>query len=477
MKSTLSVLLIGLAVTAAPAVYARPQLGSKEYNSLKKEALRAVATRQYGTLRSALQSLAADDSDRVLELMADLVTAAPEVFEAAVEAAASMSSDDVTETMQKRIERGGTKPSEKIFYVEVAARRGGQVAVDALNAAMQAYKRQPQVSRAAVQLIESQKLVKCVDGLIDLLGELEGSRDEDSLLTTQTRDALVGITGETFATAELYRSFWAPRKAKFRPVTGKKKSWEGTSERKRPTFFGSEIKSNRIVFVIDVSGSMHAADPPPRQRTGRSGRGPATGGKDGEKPPESTSRVRIDRAKFQLAQAIKALPPQAKFTILAYSGAQFPPGSAQGGDPDALLPPKIGGFEWLQIWSNKLTTASDRGKSSAMGWIEQLKANGSTFTYNALRAAFEVDGADSIVLLSDGVPAEIDRATGGPMTPDQILKKIEAINRFKRLRIDTFGFDGGGRAAIPGFGGADGGLSEFMQDLAKQNGGAYTPIR
>ena len=198
-----------------------------------------------------------------------------------------------------------------------------------------------------------------------------------------------------------------------------------------------------------------------------------------EEPPEATSRVRIDRAKYQLAQAIKALPPSAKFTILAYSGAMLPPGSAQGGDPDALLPPVIGGFEWLQAWQPKLTSASDRSKSSAAAWIDELKANGSTFTYNALRAAFEVTDADTIVLLSDGAPTEIDRATGQPMSPEQILEKIEALNRFKRLRIDTFGFDtaNSGRAAIPGFGPSGADLDQFMRDLAKSNGGAYTQIR
>ncbi|MEZ6184967.1 MAG: hypothetical protein R3F62_08165 [Planctomycetota bacterium] len=472
-----------LVLTLIAGAQAAP-LGSREFNKLKKDAARAVATRQYGSLGSILRELAEDDSKRALELMSQLVVAAPESFDAAVSAAAGMRADEVRESLLKDVERSGTKPGEKIFLLEVAAQMDEATASQALTAGLDAYKRQPEVARAAVQLIAKAKLVKAVDGLIDLLGELESrDDDEDSLLTHQVRDALASITGESFANAELYRGFWAPRKASFRPVTGgKPKNWEGTSERKRPTFFGSEIRSNRIVFVIDVSGSMHAADPPPRQRTGSPGRarGPQTGGGDGDEgPQESESRVRIDRAKFQLQQAVKALPDSARFTILAYSGAMMPPGNAQGGDPDGLLPPKIGGFEWLRIWAGKLTGASDRSKGSALEWIDELAANGSTFTYNALRAAFEVDGADTIVLLSDGAPTEIDRATGQPMSTDQILKKVEALNRFKRLRIMTFGFDTADpRGNIPGFGGGSSmDLSEFMRDLAEQNGGTYTPIR
>ena len=50
-------------------------------------------------------------------------------------------------------------------------------------------------------------------------------------------------------------------------------------------------------------------------------------------------------------------------------------------------------------------------------------------------------------------------------------KRRQEINRFKRWRIDTFGFSIGGGGMAGG-----GSLDDFMRDLAEQNGGAFTPI-
>ena len=116
-KPGFAALCLGLALVTSAASAA--PLGSREFNKLKKDALRAVATRQYGSLRSVLGELAQDDSERALELMSQLVVAAPEVFEAAVEAAASMSSDEVKDELLKQLDRSSSKPWEKIFFVEV----------------------------------------------------------------------------------------------------------------------------------------------------------------------------------------------------------------------------------------------------------------------------------------------------------------------------------------------------------------------
>ena len=71
-----------------------------------------------------------------------------------------------------------------------------------------------------------------------------------------------------------------------------------------------------------------------------------------------------------------------------------------------------------------------------------------------------------IVLLSDGFPTEPDPDNGGAqMSNDTILDNIEEANRYKRWRIDTFGFGAAGAQ-----------MGDFMSDLAERNGGSYTEI-
>lgn len=468
---SLAALLVSLACVAGPAA-ARPALPNKEFNDLKKEALKAAQRGDMSELASKLRELGRDDSDRAIEAIASIAVRLPDmqIYNAARDVIAGMRSDEATAGLVALVSKD-KNPMVRILLVDALAQRDDEASAGGIAAAIG--DRTEEVARAAIQAARKRKLTAAVDALIDVVAKLE-AKDDGSLLITLAREALNEITGEAFAKAADWRNFWEPRKATFRPVTGgQKKDLAGTSERKRPVFFGSEIKSNRVVFVIDASGSMEAADP------GTASSSEAAG----------ASRVRMERAKQQLAQVVAALPDDVRFTIVSYSGILYqggaggagtlPPGTPQ----DGPLPPTIGGFEWLKVFKPRLTPANARTKAEAAEWISQLKANGTTFTLQAIRAALEIDGADTIVLLSDGMPTEIDRKTGEGLTPEKVLEEVTALNRFRRMRIDTFGFDpasGGAVNAGGSRGGRRGGgfasLGQFMQDLAEQNGGGYTQI-
>ncbi len=83
----------------------------------------------------------------------------------------------------------------------------------------------------------------------------------------------------------------------------------------------------------------------------------------------------------------------------------------------------------------------------------------------ALTEGFKVKGADAMVLLSDGMPTETD-AKGERITEEKILHDVDGENRFKKWRIDCFGFEGR----------VGGSLAAFMKKLAEDNGGSFTPI-
>lgn len=503
------VCLLSLAlVFSAGAVEARPKLASKEFSSLKKEIKRAAKTSQFGAAASKIRALGEDDSKRAIDFLC-VIAKVPdaEIYNAARDAVAGMESDEAKNHILAKLKRGGGAVA-KMLLVDAMGKRGDRFAGEALGIAVTA--KQGSVQRAAIAAIKAKKLFHGLGGVIDLLERLE-KKDSEGLNAALVRETLFKITGQSFDKAVDWRKWWDVNKQGFRPVTGKAKQPIGqTAQRKRPRFFGSEIKSNRLVFVIDVSGSMEAADAPGGGGMGRGRRRRTPTGGGAGKPPAPAgngSRVRIERAKAQLKQVIEALPPKARFTILAYSGVlvrgpggkpQMPGGQGKGKQKKGndLLPPKLGGFEWLKIWRPKLMPASAKNKKDAQTFVAALKANGGTFTLNALKHAMRVSGADTIVVLSDGFPNDVDMKTGQQLSQKQILDKVAVLNRRQRRVIDTFGFDqGGGRArgggAVPGgFGrrrrgrprgagmprGGGGSLGKFMQDLAKQNGGSYTPI-
>jgi hypothetical protein len=472
MRRTASSLV--LLACLAGIVEARPTLSNKEFTDLKKDAQRAAAAGSNDEVASKLRDMARDDSERAIEFIAELAVRIPDmsVYEAARDAIAGMQSVEATDGLNALVAKE-RNPMVKILLVDAIGARTDERSAAGIAAALG--DRTDEVLRAAVAAAKKRKLVTAVDALIGIVERLEGTREEESLLMTQVRECLLSITGEQFRKAADWRNYWEPRKASFRPITGEPpKEQHSTSERARPTFFGSEIKSNRLAFVIDTSGSMEAADP----------------AQNGD--PAPGSRVRMERAKQQLTAVIDLLPEDTRFTIISYSGALFqgggPGGQLPPGTPeDGPLPPTLGGIEWLKVFKPRIIQANARGKAEAKDWVSKLQANGATFTYNALRTAFEVEGIDTIILLSDGVPTELDRKANAPMTTEKILEEIQGLNRFRRLRIDTFGFDaGGGGGAGPGHGGSRGGprggggagsLGQFMQDLATQNGGTYTQIQ
>lgn len=455
-------------------VQAAPTMSNKDFNDLKKEAQKAAARGANSEVASRLRELARDDSDRAIAFISDLAVRIPDmaVYEAARDAIAGMETPEAVDALVDKVGKD-RNPMVRILLVDAIAERTCDRSAAGIAAALG--DRTEEVLRAAIGAAKKRKAIQAVDALIDLVAKHESGRDAEGLLINSAREALTHITGEAFAKAADWRNFWEPRKASFRPRTGGEapRVAGGTGERARPRFFGSEIRSNRIAFVIDVSGSMEAADPPPR----------------GVEVAPGESRVRMERAKQQLQAVIDALPDDCRFTMLAYSGILYQSGAGvtlpQGTPTDGPLPWTLGGFEWLKAFKPRIVQANSRTKAEAKEWISTLKANGSTFTLNALKACFELEGIDTIILLSDGMPTEVNRSTNAGLSTDEILKEIQALNRFRRLRIDTFGFEagddsgggagGGSRAGGRRAGG--GGLGKFMLDLAAQNGGSYTQIQ
>ena len=290
------------------------------------------------------------------------------------------------------------------------------------------------VSRVAVMGARRRRLVAAVAPLIELLGDLEPER---SVIRHEVEGALREITGESLRSAEAWRAYWGARGPSFvlpdLAEAEAERELEADDPRRTrlrvtPTFFSVELISDRVVFVIDVSGSM--------------------------------AGERLARVRGQLNALLDQLGEGVRFQLLAYSGVERP---RRQGNLTRPLPEKLGGQRWLARSTRTLSRATSSRKAAARRWVAELEAEGATFTSEALWHALRLRGADQVILLSDGQPTEVDRETGRTMSAPEVAERVARLNRFRRLRIDTIDLGGAGDA--------------FLRQVAADNGGHFHRVR
>ena len=124
-----------------------------------------------------------------------------------------------------------------------------------------------------------------------------------------------------------------------------------------PTYHGIEVFTERVVFVLDRSGSMrwpHA--------------------------PGVVSRMEV--ARDALVRVLGELAPTARFNVLAFDRR-------------------------VEAWSKGEVAADAEAVRKAAAWVRRQEAQegAGTNTYGVLEEAFaENPGIDTIYLLSDGIP-------------------------------------------------------------------------
>ena len=220
---------------------------------------------------------------------------------------------------------------------------------------------------------------------------------EEGLILQRFADALWRLTGQPFRLSARTWSEWWAKEGKSAPLVSAEElaRLQEDEESRRlkastrvATFFGIRIVSHRVIFILDISGSMTAM---------------LRGHYVGEKGEE-----RITVAKRELIKAIEGLDKTALFDIVVFES---------------------GVSRWRQ---NGLAGGVESERKEAVEFVGRLAASGGTNLFGALKEAFNEKEVDMIVVLSDGEPS-----VGEIIDPVGIREAVRAWNKHRGIVIHT----------------------------------------
>jgi hypothetical protein len=227
--------------------------------------------------------------------------------------------------------------------------------------------------RAVTQGMMRVRQVEAVTALVDMLPNAQGEIRSDIVKYLTT------ISGQHFgADVGQWAGWWKTNKAGFKfPPADKPLAMvrANVAPQGAGSYYGLPL-ANKVVFVMDTSGSMRGA--------------------------------RIDAAKRELIKAIAELPESTEFAVLVFNAR-------------------------ASAWQEQLVPATSENKEAACRFVFAQELGSNTASYDALEAALTFD-AEAIYFLTDGAPY------GGKVTqPVQIVTLITKMNRLRRMTINSIG--------------------------------------
>lgn len=232
------------------------------------------------------------------------------------------------------------------------------------------------IRRAVVNALTRIRTGEAIGALVEVMPKVQGEAQADAV------EYLAQITGQIFGMeSAAWERWWAEAKESFTyPTRSAPAPYRSVSLNTSGYYYGLPLFAERLVFVLDTSGSM--------------------------------AGQRIAAAKRELVRAIAGLPSHAHFSIVVFNGT-------------------------VSVWQKQLVPASDEWKNAATVYVNAQSAQSNTASYDALEAAFNFD-TEAIYFLSDGAPH------GGKITaPFDIVAAITAANKTRRISLYTIGIGAG----------------------------------
>ncbi len=305
------------------------------------------------------------------------------------------------------------------------------------------------VRAAVVQTLAQVRSSEGVSILIEMMGK-ETGRLKDDINT-----ALKALTGEDLGFADTWAKWWQSQGKQLprEPAKGEASGDPSLKATDTARFYGIPTQSERICFIIDVSGSMNAEVEQYKPKA------PVTGKREKEPEMPVEGKTRMEVAKNELKRSVSNLPPDKSFTVIFFNQA-------------------------VRAWRPEMEKATPTVKEELRKDVDAVAASGTTYTLGALREAFLLAGVpevgadakpktgakaglniDTIFLLSDGGPTDNRMDDAQPMDPEIILEAVRQWNRDAGIVIHTIAVD---TEAVGTY---------FLKQLAAQNGGQFVERR
>jgi hypothetical protein len=232
------------------------------------------------------------------------------------------------------------------------------------------------VRRAIVQALAAIPDTQAIGALIEIMDKVGGEAEADAA------EHLTEVTGQVFGMdAAAWKRWWEDSQTSFEfPKRKVTVPYRSVALNAAGDYYGLPVFAERMVFVLDTSGSMT---------------GP-----------------RIVAAKRELTQAISRLADHVHFGIVVFNGT-------------------------VSVWQHQLVQATAQSKQAAAIYVNSQTPQSNTASYDALETALGFD-TEAIYFLSDGAPF------GGKIeAPADIITAITGINKTRRISIYTIGIGAG----------------------------------
>lgn len=412
---SISVLLCALVAPAEAAERSVP--------TLQRQIRRAVDRGDHASAVRNLRRLSEIGTERSTATLFELGIAiqVPEIYREVIQLLANLKDEESRKFF--RSQAAGKREVRMIFLADVLARMEHESALEIL-AILSGHPRGP-VLRAAVFALGRQRARGSVDPLLRVLERLESRKDRGQIYQ-EVRDALFLVTGQDHDNARDWRKWWDDNRVTFDPgkARGSAARVRPTPRERAPEFAGKKIFGRNIVLVMDTSESMRftmMGDIPglirsdPFNPAGAATKSEETLAREGQILARFWSR--LEMARRALIGAIVDFDTRIRFNLIEFNDQVNP--MAKSG----LVPARPG------------------MRNKAINWARRLKwtPGGNTGSLEALEMALLMDPAvTEIYFLSDGPPpggGETEISTG------KILDRIDSLNRFRKVKIHTFGFD------------------------------------
>lgn len=292
---------------------------------------------------------------------------------------------------------------------------------------------------ALLQILDDWRSLEAVPALVAVLERFRDNPQDlqsgklSMLLMYRAHELLAAMTGAVIPAdaPDKWREFWEREKDKI-DITHKHAN-KAPATTVASGFFGIPVQGSRVLFILDLSGSMDFLMP------------------DGQSK-------RLNFAQAELERAMSSISPNAQFNLVTFNG-----------NPKAKL------------WNKDMVQATDRNRAKFIKYVEGLRADGGTNLWSGFELGLKIrslvygdryeTNVDEVFILSDGAPS-----VGEVIDPIEILRLVRETNRFANMRINTIFISSTNPAEQQPMPWMTISPAELMRRLAKENGGKFVGL-